>query len=393
MQGRVAGGGATTLRYEPPQLAPGILGRARLVGVLRGRFDRRLTEVVAGPGFGKSTLLAQAVSENRIEQFGVDIWLRVDRRDREPSHLLDGLASAVGATDRAAGDDELELIVDSLWNQAPTSIALVIDDVHALDGAEASVGVIASLLERMPSNVHLVLSGRIGLGLGDRVSSDDVMSVVEDDLAFTVDELAELAALRAVPADVARQLPAWPALATLTGQVGIGASIEYLWDEVLAALEPGRRRLLATVAEFGELDDELVESVCAVLDGQAGAEVPQSPTAAELLDGLPLVETTESGTFRLHDLWTAALAHAVDPIDRMAALRAGGALFLRRATHVRAAEAYALAGDLAGVREVVMAYGRLPNLEADQREVERLDALLPPGLRATPIARYLALRD
>ena len=36
--------------------------RARLVRTLRGRFDRRFTTIVAGGGFGKTTLLAQTLA-------------------------------------------------------------------------------------------------------------------------------------------------------------------------------------------------------------------------------------------------------------------------------------------------------------------------------------------
>ena len=44
---------------------------------------------------------------------------------------------------------------------------------------------------------------------------------------------------------VASRLSAWPALAVLSSRVGHDASIDYLWQEILAAMPDDRRRTLA----------------------------------------------------------------------------------------------------------------------------------------------------
>jgi LuxR family maltose regulon positive regulatory protein len=51
------------LRYAPPLADRWLIVRPRLLAPLRFRFQRRLTVVVAAAGFGKTTLLTQAVSE------------------------------------------------------------------------------------------------------------------------------------------------------------------------------------------------------------------------------------------------------------------------------------------------------------------------------------------
>ena len=51
------------LRYDPPLTGRGLILRPRLLARLRSRFERPLTAVVAAAGFGKTTLLGQAVSE------------------------------------------------------------------------------------------------------------------------------------------------------------------------------------------------------------------------------------------------------------------------------------------------------------------------------------------
>ena len=64
-----------------------MLVRPRLLATLRGRFDRRVTVVVAGPGFGKTTLLAQALSENRLDPLGIDHWVTCEPDDAAASVL------------------------------------------------------------------------------------------------------------------------------------------------------------------------------------------------------------------------------------------------------------------------------------------------------------------
>jgi DNA-binding SARP family transcriptional activator len=369
-------GGTASQRHEPPRLAPAMILRGRLIQPLRGRFERRLTVLEAGAGFGKSTLLAQAVRENRIEQLGLDVWLRVDERDRSGAQLRRGLGDAL---ELDVDDPTIDQLVDAVWGRAPASVALIVDDVHRLGDEAEGWAVLTDLLERLPANGHLVLSGRRSplVPVARLQSADDAVVLDESELAFTDDELAAVAELRAIPPGLALELPRWPALATLTGVVGRQASIEYLWDEVLAALPADRQRLLAAVAPFAELDDGLV--------GALGGEC----TAAELVADLPLVETTEAGTLRLHDLWVEALLATADPAAHRDALAVGGRFLLERGELVRAAEAFAAAGDEHGVEAVVLAFARQPSMRSSTPQIDRLAAALPASMRARPSARYL----
>jgi len=74
--------------------APGLVTRPRLLAALGERFDRRLVLMVAGAGFGKSTLLSQAVAENRLDPRGVDVWLSCTPDDAAASQLAAGLLAA-----------------------------------------------------------------------------------------------------------------------------------------------------------------------------------------------------------------------------------------------------------------------------------------------------------
>ena len=53
---------------------PDELERRRLLDRLDARWQHPVTVIVAGAGFGKSTLLAQAVRANALEPRGIDVW-------------------------------------------------------------------------------------------------------------------------------------------------------------------------------------------------------------------------------------------------------------------------------------------------------------------------------
>ena len=117
-------GGATSSRHEIVALSTTTLLRGRLVALLRQRFEQRLVVIQAGAGFGKSTLLAQAVRENRLEQLGIDVVLRVVESDRDPAQLLGDLGTALGLSD---GDVTVDRLADAVWGRAPEAVALVVD--------------------------------------------------------------------------------------------------------------------------------------------------------------------------------------------------------------------------------------------------------------------------
>src|SRR4051812_14209487 len=53
---------------------PDEIVRSRLLDRLAARWNRPVTVIQAGAGFGKSTLLAQAVRANTLAPVGIDVW-------------------------------------------------------------------------------------------------------------------------------------------------------------------------------------------------------------------------------------------------------------------------------------------------------------------------------
>lgn len=306
----VQGGLAADRKAVAPATPVASLLRPRLVEALRSRFERRLTVVTAGAGFGKSTLIAQVRADNTLEQLGLDLVIDLRHGDRAPSRLLHRIGVAL---DLAVDVPSVDQITDAVWCLSPTSVALVFDDTHRLEGSREAWALLQLLVDGLPTNGHVVLSGRRrpDLSVARLQAQGEALVLTEDDLAFTPEELARLASQRDLPPRLASDLPSWPALATLMTTVGRSASIEYLWAEVIGSLSEDRRRVLAAAALFGELDDELV------------AGLDERWTAQKLVAGLPLVEGRDGGRVLLHDLWSDALNATLDAPGRAEALRTG----------------------------------------------------------------------
>src|SRR3954470_24382703 len=119
-------------RYAPPLKNREMVVRPRLLEQLRGRFDRPLTAVVAAAGFGKTTLLTQAVEENLLSPLGEDRWLTCQREDTTLSFLAAGALAAVGVAGPIPEDarDAPVMVAEAILSAAPTHIALILDDAH-----------------------------------------------------------------------------------------------------------------------------------------------------------------------------------------------------------------------------------------------------------------------
>src|SRR5688572_33494686 len=119
------------LRYAPPLATRGLIVRPRLLARLHTRFERPVTAIVAAAGFGKTTLLAQAVQENALSPLGEDRWLTCQRDDTALSFLAAGAFAAVGLT-APVPDDPREAAVtvaDAIWSAAPRHVALILDEI------------------------------------------------------------------------------------------------------------------------------------------------------------------------------------------------------------------------------------------------------------------------
>ncbi|MGH2477433.1 MAG: BTAD domain-containing putative transcriptional regulator, partial [Candidatus Limnocylindrales bacterium] len=279
-----------SFRFEPPEPRPGSLTRPRLLVTVLGRWEHRVTSVVGGPGMGKTTLLAQAVAENRLAPRGEDVWIGLEQADADGVALArDVLAAAAGeGGDVGEGaitgttDDvpEPATVADTVWRRAPTPVCLVVDDAQWLPPGSAGATWLIALVDALPANGHVLLASRSSpaVPLARLASQGALLGVSEDDLRFTEDELSEFAAGRGLATGRLDDASGWPAMAELAASVGDDMAGDYLWEDVLEPLGPERRHVLAVVTDLGGADAGLAAAALGAPIDLAGA-----------LDGVPLV--------------------------------------------------------------------------------------------------------
>jgi DNA-binding SARP family transcriptional activator len=355
----------------------GALLRPRLLLAVQGRWERRVTAVVAGAGFGKTTLLAQAVAESRLARAGVDVSLGLEPAHESAARLGRALLRRLGA-DRAPRHEVEDLVgqvVDAVWARAPEPVCLVLDDVHGLAPGSEGVELLRRLVEALPANAHLLLGSRTfpEVGVARLAVAGDALVLRDADLAFADDEVAEFAAVRGVPPEQLLAARGWPALAELLARATGVTPDEYVREQVVGPLDAARRARLIEVAALGGADDDLASAV---------AEVPVR--LEEVMVDLPLVRRTEAGWWELHDVLAEPIVAREAP-DRVASIRRRGGLHARRA------------GDVDRGLRLLVAAGAWPDVVAtvrstfvelgapeDPSRARSWAELLPPGLQSEP---------
>ncbi|MGH9113378.1 MAG: BTAD domain-containing putative transcriptional regulator, partial [Acidimicrobiales bacterium] len=310
-----------SFRFEPPEPRPGALIRPRLLRALLGRWEHRVTATVGGPGLGKTTLLGQALAENRMARLGEDVWLGIAPPDADGETLARDVATALASPEAGSQPrTDPAAVSAAVWRRAPTPVCLVFDDAHLVPPGSPGAAWLSELTDTLPANGHLLFAGRTApaIPLARLSAHGAVLSVTEDDLRFTDDELAGFAAARGLDAARLAGTAGWPAMAELAASVDRDRTGEYLWEEVLKPLGDERRRVLAVVSDLDGADDALATAVLETDVRVSGA-----------LDGVPLVARGVDGWCAPHPLWRRASGLGL-PEDERASLRR------RAATHLAA---------------------------------------------------------
>jgi ATP/maltotriose-dependent transcriptional regulator MalT/DNA-binding SARP family transcriptional activator len=316
-------GGPMLVKLVPPRVPPWFVERQALAERLDEAARYRLTTVVAGAGFGKSTQLAA-----RAEAHGW-VWYTIDHSDHSPAKCAGGILAALrrrlprlpwlvlpanaGSDEEAVGDGLASSIVYALEDELEDDIVLVLDDVHELDGAPAALRLVESLVRYAPTELHLVLSSRHGLpfSVARLRGRGQVLDVVGADLAFSADDTSArlTSALSTVDGGLARSVQeatdGWPAAVQLaaemlrTGRPGdrerllgvlssrSGPFYSYLVEEVFAGESPETVELVRTAAQFERVTPAICEALGCANAGRTLADlarrglVTAPPTGAD----------------------------------------------------------------------------------------------------------------
>ncbi|MCU1356751.1 MAG: putative LuxR family transcriptional regulator [Acidimicrobiales bacterium] len=386
--------GLAATKLRPPVPPVRLVRRSRLVDVLDAGIEShaRLVLVSAPAGSGKSTLLASWLA-GRTEAVA---WLQVEESDSDPARFWTYLVDAIGRAHPieagvlqpivvgSKGDD---LVVVSALVNALADVAeplvVVIDDYHLIDDAGVHRGM-ERLVDLCPGQVTVVLSTRIDppFRLGRLRVREQLAEIRGADLRFDADEAAGLVAAAGHALDRAQldrlcdRTEGWAAALVLAGLSLARTSdpgafidgfrgddrlvVEYLRDELLAAVGTDERRRLLETSVLEQLDGDLVDAVT----GGAGGATWLRETAAsnQLLIGLDRTGTW----FRYHHLLRDLLrleAQQAFP-ERLPDLHARAATWFEAQGNLGEAIAHRLAGgDLDHAAQLLLFHG--PRLLAE----------------------------
>lgn len=304
-------------------------------------WQRRVSLVSAGAGYGKTTALAELAAA------GPSAWVRVRPADAQAESLSARIAAALGEAPSpghsfiaaaTGSDDRIELaerraaLLCELAESQPGELLLVLDGIELVADDESASHLLRVLSLQAPARLHLVLSGRRlpDLGLGGAQGRGELLEITAPDLSFTLAETSELVQARLGPVS----LPLAPECWSLTG--GWPAALQLLLDRLERLAPADHGRALERLAHSGghawnafardllaaeQTGARTVMSVAALaprVDAAmlAGVGVPASAGSLETLRerGL-LVQAGKPGHYRLSPVLAGAVTQ--EKADRL----------------------------------------------------------------------------
>jgi len=188
----------------PPRLPERPLPREDLVRRAADGLARRLLAIVASAGYGKSTLLAQALERSPHPW----VWLACDERMGASAALVGHLAAGIsqrfpgfGARLSLAGgpDAQVAELCNEILAAVPEDLVIAVDDAHAVAGSPAGEA-LRLLVRDLPPHAHLAIASRSALpiALSRLRAAGQLVELGEADLALSAEESGELLATRGV---------------------------------------------------------------------------------------------------------------------------------------------------------------------------------------------------
>ncbi len=287
-------------KLRPPLVRHGTVRRSLLIERL-ARGDRRpIVSVVAPPGYGKTTVLAQWAERNG-QSFA---WVSVDERDNDPKVLLTYVAEALNRVEpidqrvfdalASPGSSVPGSVVPRLgsaFSSMTSPVALVLDDVHMLRNRECQAA-LSVLADHVPGGSRLAVAGRgrPPLRVPRLRAEGKILEIGPGDLSLDRDEAslllhnADITVGEDDVTDLHRRTEGWPAglyLAALYLREDgpfAGAAVsfggddrlvsEYMESEFLARISRPRRAFLTRTAVLERMCGPLCD---AVLEGSGSA--------------------------------------------------------------------------------------------------------------------------
>lgn len=193
-------------KLYPPRL-PEIVSRERLLAELEKARTSKLTAIVAGAGYGKSTVAAEF-----LHRLGRPfVWYQLEESDSDLSVFLSYLIAGLRSTYPRFGEATLSHLASTsnIAEQSRSILSTLITDLDELIGEELFISfddfhqvndsaqireAMGFLLDHMLPNLHFIILSRssLSLSLANLKARRELLDMQESNLRFTRQETAKL---------------------------------------------------------------------------------------------------------------------------------------------------------------------------------------------------------
>jgi LuxR family maltose regulon positive regulatory protein len=182
-----------------------LISRPRLVELLNKGSHSKLTLLSAPTGYGKTTLLAQWLSDRKLPI----AWLTLDKADNDPVRFLSYLIAALQQIEPEVGTGMLDAIqsagftsdgslspltavLSQFLNEIATisyPFSLILDDYHLIESSRIHE-IVSYILDNQPAPLHLVIATRVDprLPMARLRAQAQLTEVRADSLSLTREE-------------------------------------------------------------------------------------------------------------------------------------------------------------------------------------------------------------
>jgi ATP/maltotriose-dependent transcriptional regulator MalT/DNA-binding SARP family transcriptional activator len=206
MDSTLAGTQILPTKLHPPQLPP-IVSRERVLRELDAGTSAKLTTIIAGAGFGKTTLAAEFIKSRNL----ASVWYQLEDTDCDFTVFIAYLLAALRELSRDFGSATLDAmksseeerlrnrgvltaLISEIETQIDHEFFVVLDDFQMVNESRPIVDALNFLLAHMPPTAHLMIlgSGELNLDLSKLRARRELIELRERQLSFAADETAEL---------------------------------------------------------------------------------------------------------------------------------------------------------------------------------------------------------
>ncbi len=184
-------------KFIIPKLKDYLINREKLLNVISSSSEKKLTFISAPAGYGKSTLLIQWAQKN--SHYNI-CWFSLDEHDNDLKTFACNLVYSIREVHKKFGKEILSLLLDNntinpqyiftiLINEIlslSNKLIIIFDDFHLITNS-LIYDSLYFLLNRMPSNLYLIISSRENnLSLYKQRSEGELNEIDLKSLAFSL---------------------------------------------------------------------------------------------------------------------------------------------------------------------------------------------------------------